>query len=58
MFRGSTTPLLANSRTSRIRNPELTMAPRKLASVLWWKPTRPPSPVPSPEARLAQPTYP
>jgi hypothetical protein len=44
MLRGSTTPLLANSRTSRMCSPEPTMAPMNLASVLWWKPTRLASP--------------
>src|ERR1700721_1942899 len=41
MWQGRTTPPPENSRTSRIRSPELAMAPRKLARVLWWKPTRP-----------------
>ena len=31
---------------------------RKLARLLWWKPTRPPILDPSPEARLAHPMFP
>ena len=49
---GRTAPGGTNSRMERRMRPASPKACRKLARVLWWKPTRPPILDPSPEARL------